>query len=96
MNVCICMLFVLVIFVVVFVFSVFILGCGGEEFEILEVMNIFNMFESDGKEVVVIWYMNYDDVMKEVKEIDWFVLVLFIGSDWCIWCKCFEGEVFVK
>jgi len=40
------------------------------------------------------WYENYDQALKEAKSKKVPILVNFTGSDWCIWCKRLDKEVF--
>lgn len=40
------------------------------------------------------WYENYDQALKEAKSKKIPVLINFTGSDWCIWCKRLDKEVF--
>ncbi|MEZ5977936.1 MAG: thioredoxin family protein [Planctomycetota bacterium] len=41
-----------------------------------------------------LWVADYDEAMRIAKESGKDVLVDFTGSDWCIWCKRLDGEVF--
>ena len=43
-----------------------------------------------------IWTVNFDFAKKIAKEKDLNLLLLFTGSDWCIWCKRLNEEVFSK
>jgi protein disulfide-isomerase len=40
-----------------------------------------------------VWLDSYDEAQKQALEQGKDMLVLFTGSDWCIWCKRLEGEV---
>ena len=40
------------------------------------------------------WFENYDQALKEAKSKKVPILVNFTGSDWCIWCKRLDKEVF--
>jgi len=42
------------------------------------------------------WIMNYDQAMQAAQKLNRPILVDFTGSDWCIWCKRLDGEVFSK
>ena len=41
-----------------------------------------------------IWTVNFDFAKKIAKEKDLNLLLLFTGSDWCVWCKKLNEEVF--
>jgi protein disulfide-isomerase len=41
-----------------------------------------------------VWTENYDQAMKDARELSRFVLLDFTGSDWCGWCKKLDAEVF--
>lgn len=43
-----------------------------------------------------LWYENIDKAMAEAKKKDKPMLLNFSGSDWCIWCKRLDSEVFSK
>jgi len=40
------------------------------------------------------WLENYDQALKEAKAKKVPILINFTGSDWCIWCKRLDKEVF--
>jgi thioredoxin-related protein len=40
------------------------------------------------------WHTNMDEAMKIATREDKQLLINFTGSDWCVWCKRLEGEVF--
>lgn len=40
------------------------------------------------------WGEDYKAALKEAKEEGKYLLMNFGGSDWCIWCKRLDGEVF--
>ena len=42
------------------------------------------------------WHDNYDEALAEAKELDFPLLVLFTGSDWCYYCIELEKNVFSK
>ncbi|MBP5627924.1 thioredoxin family protein, partial [bacterium] len=41
-----------------------------------------------------IWTVNFEFAKKIAKEKDLNLLLLFTGSDWCVWCKKLNEEVF--
>ena len=43
-----------------------------------------------------VWLTDWNDAMKTADVLNRSVLVDFTGSDWCIWCKKLEEEVFGK
>lgn len=49
----------------------------------------------DGAEVGQ-WTMDYDSALKLAADKDLPVLLNFTGSDWCIWCKRMDEQVFAK
>lgn len=42
------------------------------------------------------WHDNVDEALKIARQENKTVLVNFTGSDWCIWCKRLNDEVFSK
>ena len=42
------------------------------------------------------WYDNVDEALKIAQKENKTVLLNFTGSDWCIWCKRLNDEVFSK
>ncbi len=42
------------------------------------------------------WSTDYEEALAKAKAEGKFVLVDFTGSDWCVWCKRLEEEVFAK
>ena len=40
------------------------------------------------------WYTNLDQAMKAAQKENKTILVDFTGSDWCVWCKRLDKEVF--
>jgi thioredoxin-related protein len=40
-----------------------------------------------------VWLDSFDQATQQAKAQDKDIMILFTGSDWCIWCKRLEGEV---
>ncbi len=40
------------------------------------------------------WLTNFDQAKSEAKNSHRLLLINFTGSDWCIWCKKLEAEIF--
>ncbi|RME67155.1 MAG: thioredoxin family protein [Verrucomicrobia bacterium] len=51
---------------------------------------LLNAAEDDG------WLTNYEEAAARAKAENKLLLMNFTGSDWCIWCKRLEGEVFSR
>jgi len=42
------------------------------------------------------WFSNLEDALAQAKSKNLPVIVDFTGSDWCIWCKKLDAEVFAQ
>ncbi len=62
------------------------MGCKSE-------MKIDEAYAGDGD---LKWYTNLEDAKKVAKQENKDILINFTGSDWCIWCKKLDAEVFSK
>ncbi len=62
-------------------------------FVVLFVLGLaINVSAADKKDVK--WETKIEDAVKIAKKENKAILVNFTGSDWCIWCKKLQGEVF--
>jgi protein disulfide-isomerase len=57
----------------------------------LLVMTAFNLFAGDS-----LWFENIEQARVKAKETGKPMLLDFSGSDWCVWCKRLDKEVFSK
>jgi protein disulfide-isomerase len=57
----------------------------------LFVMAVFNLFAGDS-----LWFENIEQAKAKAKETNRPMLLDFSGSDWCVWCKRLDKEVFSK
>lgn len=63
----------------VYLFSVILMWIGGVQAESPE----------------IVWYTNYEAAVQRAEAEEKPLLLLFTGSDWCLWCQKLEQEVFV-
>ena len=42
------------------------------------------------------WLTDYNDALAQAKKENKNLMVLFTGSDWCIWCKRLQADVLTK
>ena len=61
-----------------------------------KVMLVLSVFGTGLMAAEDLWTENFEAAKKEAKKTGKDLIMNFTGSDWCIWCKRLEGEVFSK
>ncbi len=69
--------------------------------KLLSLTILFSVFlvygcKTHGKEADLKWYDNLDSAIQVAKKENRPILMNFTGSDWCVWCKKLNAEVFSK